>query len=188
MERVTRSSPCPLSDCPARMARWRWPVRHWPGWMGRSANRPITSAITSCPSCSEAILSRSGMRARMPPRSRARTTADHVRPRSCWSRTAGSSWLGAAEVSRHWAERYAAPMLNRRLTTLVAAGVAVLLPLAVALGADPVQPGPPFPEPVFDQAVYDGAGVFRPSTIATLETTIDAIEARTGAGGVGYTQ
>jgi uncharacterized membrane protein YgcG len=79
-------------------------------------------------------------------------------------------------------------MQNRRLAALFAACFAVLLPLAVALGADPVQPGPPFPEPIFDQAVYDGAGVFRPSTITTLETTIDAIESRTGAEVVVYTQ
>ena len=67
-------------------------------------------------------------------------------------------------------------MLNRRrLAALFASGIALLLPLAAALGADPVQPGPPFPEPVVDHAVYDGAGVFRPSTIVTLEATIDAI-------------
>ncbi len=79
-------------------------------------------------------------------------------------------------------------MLNRRLGAVFAAGLALFLPLVVTLGADPAQPGPPFPEPVFDQAVYDSAGVFQPSTIATLETTIDAIEDRTGAEVVVYTQ
>ena len=77
---------------------------------------------------------------------------------------------------------------NGRLRGLLAAvGVAaLLLPLGVVLAAIP--PGPPFPNPVTDQAVYDTAGVFRASTITTLEATIDAIEARTGAEVVVYTQ
>jgi len=48
--------------------------------------------------------------------------------------------------------------------------------------------GPPYPDPVPDQAVYDTADVFRPATIAFAELTIDAIEARTGAEIVVYTQ
>ncbi len=55
-----------------------------------------------------------------------------------------------------------------------------------AAGAPP--PGPPFPDPVNQQAVYDFAGVFTPETIASAETTIDEIEARTGAEVVVYTQ
>ena len=42
-------------------------------------------------------------------------------------------------------------------------------------------PARPFPDPVEGQAVYDFAGVFDPSTIAEVESTIDAIEQRTGA-------
>jgi uncharacterized membrane protein YgcG len=53
-------------------------------------------------------------------------------------------------------------------------------------GAPP--PGPPFPDPVVDQAVYDFAGVFDPATIAQAETTIDEIEARTGAEIAVYSQ
>ena len=49
-------------------------------------------------------------------------------------------------------------------------------------------PGPPFPEPVIDQAVYDYAGIFSAGAIANAEATIDAIEARTGAEVVVYTQ
>ncbi|MEO8462978.1 MAG: TPM domain-containing protein [Chloroflexota bacterium] len=79
-------------------------------------------------------------------------------------------------------------MLNRRFAIAVGLGLALLLPLGSALAAGPVAPGPPFPEPTIDRAVYDYAGVFRPSTITTLETTIDAIEARTGAEVVVYTQ
>jgi len=71
-----------------------------------------------------------------------------------------------------------------RISAVVA--LALALPLGAALAAVP--PGPPFPDPVVNQAVYDQAGVFQPSTIATLETTIDAIEARTGAEVVVYTQ
>ena len=48
--------------------------------------------------------------------------------------------------------------------------------------------GPPFPPPVEDQAVYDTAGAFRPATVEQVEATIDAIEQRTGAEVVVYTQ
>ena len=53
-------------------------------------------------------------------------------------------------------------------------------------GAPP--PGPPFPDPVIDQAVYDFAGVFDAETIAKAESTIDEIEARTGAEVAVYSQ
>jgi uncharacterized membrane protein YgcG len=53
-------------------------------------------------------------------------------------------------------------------------------------GAPP--PGPPFPDPVVDQAVYDFAGVFDAETIAHAESTIDEIEARTGAELAVYSQ
>ena len=49
-------------------------------------------------------------------------------------------------------------------------------------------PGPPFPEPEVDRAVYDYAGVFSAETIANAESTIDAIEKRTGAEVVVYSQ
>jgi uncharacterized membrane protein YgcG len=54
-------------------------------------------------------------------------------------------------------------------------------------GAAP-NPGPPFPDPVDDQAVYDFAGILSPDAVVQAETTIDAIEARTGAEVVVYTQ
>ena len=54
--------------------------------------------------------------------------------------------------------------------------------------ANAPQPGPPFPEPVPDQAVYDYAGVFSKATIARAESTIDAIEARTSAEIAVYSQ
>ena len=49
-------------------------------------------------------------------------------------------------------------------------------------------PGPPFPEPEKDRAVYDFAGLLSPDSIVKAESTIDAIEARTGAEVVVYTQ
>jgi len=48
--------------------------------------------------------------------------------------------------------------------------------------------GPPYPNPVDGVAVYDHAGIFRPATIAGVETQIDAIEQRTGAEVAVYTQ
>ncbi|HEX5590230.1 MAG TPA: TPM domain-containing protein [Candidatus Limnocylindrales bacterium] len=76
-------------------------------------------------------------------------------------------------------------MTRRRLATALAASVFVLL---AGAGAVLAEPGPPFPEPEFNRAVYDTAGAFRPETVADLETTIDEIEARTGAEVVVYTQ
>ena len=55
-------------------------------------------------------------------------------------------------------------------------------------GTTGVPPGPPFPDPETDRAVYDQAGLFSPETIVSAESTIDAIEARTGAEVVVYTQ
>lgn len=56
--------------------------------------------------------------------------------------------------------------------------------------ADPTAPpaGPPFPEPVDGQAVYDYAGVLEASTILQAEQIIDAIESQTKAEVVVYTQ
>ena len=49
-------------------------------------------------------------------------------------------------------------------------------------------PGPPFPQPTAGRAVYDFAGVLSDGAITRAEATIDAIEARTAAGIVVYTQ
>jgi uncharacterized membrane protein YgcG len=49
-------------------------------------------------------------------------------------------------------------------------------------------PGPPFPEPVDGQAVYDFADVFQPETVIQAEAIVDAIEAQTKAEVVVYTQ
>ena len=61
-----------------------------------------------------------------------------------------------------------------------------------APGGDPapagIPPGPPFPEPQTDRAVYDFAGILSPDAIVRAEATIDDIESRTGAEVVVYTQ
>jgi uncharacterized membrane protein YgcG len=49
-------------------------------------------------------------------------------------------------------------------------------------------PGPPYPEPEIDRAVYDYAGIFSGDTIVEAEAVIDTIEARTGAEVVVYSQ
>ena len=74
---------------------------------------------------------------------------------------------------------------------LAAVAGAVLWLTAVGIGpviAASPPPGPPFPPPVDGQAVYDFAGVLSPAAIADAEATIDAIEERTGAEVVIYTQ
>ncbi len=57
---------------------------------------------------------------------------------------------------------------------------------AMAPGVPP--PGPPYPEPEIDRAVYDHGGILSDQTIIEAEATIDIIEARTGAEVVIYTQ
>ena len=78
-----------------------------------------------------------------------------------------------------------------RVATAILSANGVGLP-AVGSGtgseAPRVDAGPPYPDPVDDVAIYDHAGIFRPDTIATVEKTIDEIEARTGAEVVVYSQ
>jgi uncharacterized membrane protein YgcG len=51
-----------------------------------------------------------------------------------------------------------------------------------------VAPGPPYPEPEVDRAVYDFAGILSPEAIVRAEATIDAIETRTAAEIVVYSE
>ncbi len=87
---------------------------------------------------------------------------------------------------RHLPGHDARSRLARRLSLAgpVLVGLALLLPVLAPVTAA----GPPFPDPVNDQAVYDEAGVLREGTIQQLEATIDEIENRTGAEVVVYTQ
>lgn len=60
--------------------------------------------------------------------------------------------------------------------------------LAALLVPGALAAGPPFPDPVEDQAVYDFAGILSPAAIADAERVIDEIEARTAAEVVVYSQ
>ncbi len=75
----------------------------------------------------------------------------------------------------------------RRMHRWARALPSALALLALAVGAT-LAAGPPFPDPVDDQAVYDTAGILSPAAEARLESMIDAIEGRTGAEIVVYTQ
>ena len=72
-----------------------------------------------------------------------------------------------------------------RPAPLAALGALILLTVLVgpALAA-----GPPYPEPVTGQRVYDTAGVLSDATKAEAQRIIEGIEARTGAQVVVYTQ
>jgi uncharacterized membrane protein YgcG len=74
----------------------------------------------------------------------------------------------------------------RSLTPL--APVAILALWLLGVAGPVAAAGPPFPDPVDDQAVYDTAGILSPGAIADAEATIDAIEERTGAEVVVFTQ
>ncbi|MFI5226709.1 MAG: TPM domain-containing protein, partial [Candidatus Limnocylindrales bacterium] len=79
--------------------------------------------------------------------------------------------------------------MHRRCVGLAVATIAFLLLVAAAgaaIAAEP--PGPPYPPLVTGQRVYDTAGVLSPSDIAYATARIEAIEARTGAQIVVYTQ
>src|SRR5215510_9711901 len=99
------------------------------------------------------------------------TTAGRDHRRSCTSSTAASACSDAGAPSRRSADagQYAHDMTTGRR---LAAGLAVsgLLWLASGIGAAAAPPpGPPFPDPVFDQAVYDYAGAFSEGTTRSVE-------------------
>jgi uncharacterized protein len=79
--------------------------------------------------------------------------------------------------------------VGRITTVLVIGGVPTVPGGSQTPAAEPqVAAGPPFPAPINGVRVYDNAHVFRPDTIATVAKTIAAIESRTGAQVVVYTQ
>jgi len=85
-------------------------------------------------------------------------------------------------------------MTRHRSPILVLASLAWLFALSIgaataALAASSaLPPGPPFPAPEVGRAVYDNAGILSREAIASAEAAIDAIEERTGAEVVVYTQ
>ena len=76
----------------------------------------------------------------------------------------------------------------RRRVLLLAVFVLALAWAAPAVVGAETPPGPPYPEPVTDRAVYDTAGLFSPGAIAEAEAIIDRVEDRTGAEIVVYSQ
>ncbi|HET7573568.1 MAG TPA: TPM domain-containing protein [Solirubrobacterales bacterium] len=80
------------------------------------------------------------------------------------------------------------PVSWRRAARLLAASAALAALLAILLATRLLAAGPPFPEPILNQAVYDPADAIRPATEARLEEQIDAIEQRSGAEIVVYLQ
>ena len=79
---------------------------------------------------------------------------------------------------------------RRALSALAVLAWCLALGAGVTSAASPAAPppGPPFPAPTDGRAVYDFAGVLSPEAISSAESTIDAIEARTAAEIVVYTQ
>ena len=73
-------------------------------------------------------------------------------------------------------------MQTIRLAVAAAVAAIGLLPALVSAA------GPPFPDPVNNQAVYDTAEVLTAETKARVEAAIDKVEAETGAEVVVYTQ
>jgi uncharacterized membrane protein YgcG len=75
---------------------------------------------------------------------------------------------------------------------LAACGAQPPAPTATPPSASPTpsipQAGPPYPEPISGEVVYDFAGVFGPSTEATASQLIFSVEELTGVEIVVYTQ
>jgi uncharacterized membrane protein YgcG len=76
----------------------------------------------------------------------------------------------------------------KRYATLVAVAIGAWLLLAVPAMAATPPVGPPYPDAVTGQRVYDNAGIFSTATIQAAEKLIAGIEARTGAQVAIYTQ
>jgi uncharacterized membrane protein YgcG len=76
----------------------------------------------------------------------------------------------------------------KRFATVAATVLGAWLLLAAPAMATTPPVGPPYPDAVTGQRVYDYAGIFSPSTIAKAESIIAGIEARTGAQVAVYTQ
>jgi uncharacterized membrane protein YgcG len=81
-------------------------------------------------------------------------------------------------------------MRIRRLQigSFAAAAAWLLLLGSAGLVSSAPPPGPPYPDAVTGQRVYDFAGIFSPGTVSSAEATIKAIEVRTGAQVAVYTQ
>src|SRR5688572_17424775 len=86
-----------------------------------------------------------------------------------------------------WVPTGILPAMHRSARSLPGSLAGVIALLTLGAGVTRAA-GPPFPEPVDDQAVYDTADILLPATEQELETLIDGVEARTGAEIVVYAQ
>ena len=71
---------------------------------------------------------------------------------------------------------------------MFAAIAAIAFSLLVLAGPAVASPGPPFPSPEVGRTVYDFAEIFSPAVVSEAQNTIAAIEARTGAEVVVYSE
>jgi uncharacterized membrane protein YgcG len=76
----------------------------------------------------------------------------------------------------------------KRFAKIGAAAISAWLLLAAPAMAATPPAGPPYPDAVTGQRVYDNALIFSPETISTAASIITGIEARTGAQVAVYTQ
>ena len=76
----------------------------------------------------------------------------------------------------------------KRFATIAAVAVGAWLLLAAPAVAATPPAGPPYPDAVTGQRVYDYAGIFSEATITEAQSIIDGIEQRTGAQVAVYTQ
>src|SRR5450759_316395 len=86
--------------------------------------------------------------------------------------------MASGRILRRGAERLGAVLAIAILTALLAAAQVAAAPPA----------GPPYPDAVAGQRVYDYAGIFSPAAITEAESIIARIEARSGAQVAVYSQ
>lgn len=110
-----------------------------------------------------------------------------------------SSYLSDDDRQAIYEETMLPLLAEQQFDDALIAGLARIVEATVPGGSRPpggepgapgeiIAPGPPFPDPEIDRAVYDFAGIFSADAIVSAESTIDTIEARTGAEIVVYTQ
>ena len=108
-----------------------------------------------------------------------------------------ASYLSAADLDSILDEQVAPMLVAGDLDSAVLTALAAVLTATFDAtppssggvpGAVGPPPGPPFPDPQIDRAVYDFGGILSDGAIVAAESVIDAIEARTGAEVVVYTQ
>jgi uncharacterized membrane protein YgcG len=93
-----------------------------------------------------------------------------------------------SDVPTRHLRRPARHRLGRLAAALVVAAWVVAAPLAMLAADDPGTPGPPFPDPVPGQVLYDHAEMLAPTSIGPSTLVADRITELTGGAVVVYTQ